>query len=128
MSPQGNQSLGKCEVCDKDAKSRCAGCFHIFYCSKEHQRQDWPIHKPNCWPIKMCQNDKVGRFYVATRDIKPGEIILRENPLVVGPSQATPPVCVGCFKVIFFMSTSRDLYAKKLVQECSKSLIGNCAP
>lgn len=95
------QSLGKCEVCEKEAKSRCAGCFQSFYCSKEHQKQDWPTHKTHCAPIKMCQNDKVGRFYVATRDIKPGEIVLREAPLVVGPSQATPPVCVGCFKVKF---------------------------
>ncbi|CAH1996051.1 unnamed protein product [Acanthoscelides obtectus] len=35
---------------------------------------------------------------VATRDIKPGEILLKEQPLISGPSQNTVPVCVGCYK------------------------------
>lgn len=90
---------GKCEVCDKQAKSRCSGCVQAFYCSVEHQRQDWKIHKPSCSPLKVCHNEKIGRYYVATRNIKPGEIILRESPLVIGPSQVTGPVCVGCLKV-----------------------------
>lgn len=90
---------GKCEVCDKQAKSRCSGCVQAFYCSVEHQRQDWKDHKPRCSPLKVCHNEKIGRHYVATRNIKPGEIILRESPLIIGPSQVTGPVCVGCLKV-----------------------------
>lgn len=77
-----NQSLGKCSVCDKDAKSRCAGCFQAFYCSREHQKEDWMAHRMICSPIKVCHNEKVGRYYTATRNIKAGEIILREAPLV----------------------------------------------
>jgi hypothetical protein len=100
MSPQSNhQSYGKCGVCDNEAKSRCAGCFQMFYCSREHQKQDWNVHKTTCSPIKVKTCEKFGRYYVATRDIKPGEIVLRESPLVFGPSQATPPVCVGCLQV-----------------------------
>ena len=89
----------KCEVCKKEAKSRCSGCVQAFYCSVEHQRVDWKNHKVNCSPLKLCHNDKIGRFYVATRNIKPGEIILRESPLVISPAQLTGPVCVGCLKV-----------------------------
>lgn len=37
---------------------------------------------------------------IATRDIKVGEVILREQPLVAGPSQVTPPVCLGCYKLL----------------------------
>jgi hypothetical protein len=94
-----SSSSGKCEICEKAAKSRCSGCIQAFYCSVEHQRQDWKDHKPNCNPLRVCHNEKIGRYYVATRNIKPGEIVLRESPLIIGPSQVTPPVCVGCLKV-----------------------------
>lgn len=142
--PPPSLSLGQCEVCEKEAKSRCAGCFQSFYCSKEHQVKAWPTHRATCAPIKVCQNDKVGRFYVATRDIKPGEIVLREHPLVVGPSQATPPVCVGCFKVnlLTFMRphtfscirATRFICMQNIIVlsewmswTAADSLIGNCA-
>ena len=35
---------------------------------------------------------------VAARDIKPGEIIFKEDPLTFGPSDNTPPICLGCYK------------------------------
>lgn len=35
---------------------------------------------------------------MATRDIKSGEIVLKEPVLIWGPSQITIPVCVGCGK------------------------------
>ena len=34
---------------------------------------------------------------VATRDIKPGEVIFVEEPLSYGPSENTKPVCIGCY-------------------------------
>lgn len=112
---------GKCEVCDKQAKSRCSGCVQAFYCSVEHQRQDWKIHKFQCSPMKVCHNDKVGRYYVATRNIKPGEILLREMPLVIGPSQQSGPVCVGCLKVrlaIFKCNSVMQLQCVSLHKIC----------
>jgi len=39
---------GKCQVCSKISVSRCSWCRLVFYCSKEHQKQDWDGHKPNC--------------------------------------------------------------------------------
>ena len=33
---------------------------------------------------------------VATRDIKQGELILREMPLNRGPKMSSKPVCLGC--------------------------------
>lgn len=35
---------------------------------------------------------------IAGRDIKPGEIILKESPLVRAPSQITAPVCIRCLQ------------------------------
>lgn len=101
MGSANDEITGKCFVCEKESKSRCSGCVQVFYCSTEHQRKDWKTHKPICSPMRVSNNDKLGRHYVATRNIKPGEIVLKELPLVIGPSQATPPVCVGCLQVKF---------------------------
>ena len=89
----------KCFVCGQTSKARCSGCASVFYCSAEHQRTDWKTHKPKCSPMRVANDDKIGRHYVATRNIKPGEVVLKEAPLVIGPSQATPPVCLGCLQV-----------------------------
>lgn len=35
---------------------------------------------------------------IASRDIKAGEILLKESPLIRGPSQITAPVCVCCLQ------------------------------
>lgn len=35
---------------------------------------------------------------IANRDIKPGEIILREKPFVVGPKLYSQATCLGCHK------------------------------
>ena len=37
---------------------------------------------------------------VATRDIAAGELILRETPLTVGNLHETPPVCLGCWRIV----------------------------
>eukprot|EP00808_Paulinella_micropora_P004861 g46328.t1 len=37
-----------CTICQKPATSHCGGCKQIWYCSREHQRQDWKEHKPRC--------------------------------------------------------------------------------
>lgn len=50
--------------------------------------------------LQVLHNDILGRYLVATRDIKQGEIILEEIPLIKGPSQMTAPVCLGCYRLI----------------------------
>ena len=30
----------------------CTGCRSVNYCSKEHQRRDWPSHKLKCRSVK----------------------------------------------------------------------------
>lgn len=44
--------------------------------------------------IKECAS--IGRYVKSTRDIKTGEIILREKPLIFGPKIISVPVCLGC--------------------------------
>ena len=33
----------------------CTGCRSVNYCSKEHQRRDWPSHKLKCGAVKKCE-------------------------------------------------------------------------
>lgn len=40
----------------------------------------------------------IGRYMVATRDIKRGEIILKEQPIISGPIRSTELLCPGCYQ------------------------------
>ena len=44
----------RCEVegCEATEVDKCAKCKLVFYCSKEHQMQDWPRHKIDCRHLK----------------------------------------------------------------------------
>lgn len=44
----------------------------------------------------MVTNNVLGRHLVATREIKKGEILLREAPLIYGPKMSSTAVCLGC--------------------------------
>ncbi|XP_059477040.1 SET domain-containing protein SmydA-8 [Neocloeon triangulifer] len=49
-------------------------------------------------PVEIRNSEVMGRYLVATRDLRPGEWILRNlEPLVVGPCQGgLPSLCLGC--------------------------------
>ncbi|XP_043251996.1 SET domain-containing protein SmydA-8-like isoform X3 [Colletes gigas] len=50
----------------------------------------------------LMKNPILGRYYVATRNIKAGEIILKEHqPLVSGPMHNSVPVCLKCYAVLY---------------------------
>nr|CAD7257052.1 unnamed protein product [Timema shepardi]CAD7568211.1 unnamed protein product [Timema californicum] len=90
--------VGVCAVCSKDATQTCEGCHLRDYCTWEHQQKDWEKHIVTCKPFKVERSSFLGRHLVSTRPIKSGEVVLKEAPLVVGPSQLGIPVCVGCYK------------------------------
>ncbi|ETN61078.1 hypothetical protein AND_007277 [Anopheles darlingi] len=88
-----------CPVCQVEATKRCSRCALVYYCSVEHQQQHWKKHKATCNPFKVFSNEQFGRFLVATREIRAGEVVIKEPPLVHGPAQITGPVCVGCLQI-----------------------------
>lgn len=48
-SSQSERDRQYCELCGKmENLLRCGRCRTSFYCSKEHQRQDWKKHKLQC--------------------------------------------------------------------------------
>lgn len=42
--------LACCAVCNEQTHRRCARCLNIYYCTTDHQRQDWKRHKSECGP------------------------------------------------------------------------------
>ena len=43
------------------------------------------------------QSEELGKYITAARDLKAGEGLFTESPLVVGPVQMTVPVCLYCY-------------------------------
>jgi len=87
-----------CAQCGGAANQRCTGCHITFYCSRDHQKLHWKKHKSSCCAYKVCTCPELGRYLVATRDLKPGELVLSETPLVIGPQAVTVPLCLTCYK------------------------------
>uniref|UniRef100_A0A8D8XRP4 Protein msta, isoform A n=1 Tax=Cacopsylla melanoneura TaxID=428564 RepID=A0A8D8XRP4_9HEMI len=56
------------------------------------------------------------RYLAAARDIKPGEVILKEAPLIVGPRLEGAPVCMSCFR---FIATPHTCTQCHLAELCS---------
>ena len=61
---------------------------------------------------------QVGRYVVATRDIEPLELIIKDKPGILGPNQKTAPACLECLQPV---------NGEYLCPECSLPLCGsNC--
>ncbi|XP_075159694.1 SET and MYND domain containing, arthropod-specific, member 2 [Haematobia irritans] len=91
----------KCAVCGVPASLKCMACKQVFYCGKDHQKIHWKKgHKAECKCYEIVRNDVLGRHLRASRDIKCGEIILREPPLIYGPKVASAPLCLGCHRTL----------------------------
>ena len=87
-----------CRVCGVSSSSWCGGCGNVSYCSPKHQKQDWPRHKADCGPLKICQSPLLGNYLVAARDLKPGDLLLDEDVSVLGPApEDDEEVCLGCY-------------------------------
>lgn len=46
--------------------------------------------------FKVLQQDKVGRYAVATKPLSAGSIIFEEHPFAIGPKAGSPAICLEC--------------------------------
>ncbi|XP_066992473.2 uncharacterized protein [Anabrus simplex] len=93
----GAPGNAKCAVCGQAPKHTCAPCGKTAYCSGAHQQQHWEQHRAECLGFVVKKNEKVGRYAVAARSLEPGEVILAETPVAVGPKTDSLPLCLGCY-------------------------------
>ena len=73
-----------CFLCGaKDKIVICDNCHQIYGC-KNHLKK----HRSNktCYPLKVQYSNDKGHYLVATRFIKSGEVVLREEPAIQGKS------------------------------------------
>lgn len=87
-----------CAECKKSATIVCGGCWQVGFCARDHQLTGWVKHRPKCRPWRVQATPELGRFMVATRDVAPGELLLSDPPLLMGPKMLTEPVCLGCYR------------------------------
>ncbi|XP_060523200.1 uncharacterized protein LOC132700097 [Cylas formicarius] len=101
----------KCAECGEPAALKCSACKLASYCGKEHQKSHWKDHRAVCRPFEIVVDPDIGRCLVATRDLKPGDLILTENPLVFGPRphmvEEGPVPCPGCCRLIIGEGAAR---------------------
>ena len=54
-------SSGKvCPVCENDGILECGGCGEVHYCTRQHQREDWINHKPDCRSFRVTSHPEAG--------------------------------------------------------------------
>ena len=93
----------------------CQHCTLVSSCSKHSEKHSSGYSR--CFPIKVQETESRGRVLVATRLIKPGEIVLVEESAVKGflhnfkvrmisrryysgPCTKSKPQCLGCFNTL----------------------------
>lgn len=77
-------------------------------------------HNPP-WEIRYC-DELYERGVFATRDIKPGEVIFRDAPLILGPrTSASKFVCVNCYRVEGVLACSKGCGLPVCSQACESS-------
>ncbi|XP_066259823.1 SET domain-containing protein SmydA-8-like [Euwallacea similis] len=50
--------------------------------------------------FKVEKNEKVGRYAVASQDLKAGDLIFSEVPFAYGPKSDSPCLCLGCLSAV----------------------------
>ncbi|ODM99115.1 Protein msta, isoform A [Orchesella cincta] len=97
---ESNKDQQNCAVCSSIATKCCTGCREIHYCSQEHQKQDWKVHKKQCSPFILKTSPEFGRHFVAARKLKGTTLILEELPVFCAPrgmiDDFETPLCLSC--------------------------------
>ncbi|KAH8304072.1 hypothetical protein KR059_000002, partial [Drosophila kikkawai] len=55
-------------------------------------------------PYRIEKSEIYGRYLVASRQLEPGELLITEEPLAIGPCVSGDPVCLGCYRPVTLAS------------------------
>merc|ERR1719464_1973491 len=96
-----------CFLCQAPASEQCSQCKLVYYCSKAHYnlhrvtiQEDDSSSKEICLPYKTENRPGIGRVLIATRTIKPMELVLIDPGTVTGPNYTSRPVCLECLRPV----------------------------
>lgn len=65
------------------------------------ERSPSPAEEPEqSLPYLIEKSDIYGRYLVASRQLEPGELLISEEPLAIGPCVSGDPVCLGCYQPV----------------------------
>lgn len=96
---QESTDHSKCPICQIPSTSSCSNCMKVVYCGREHQKQHRKLHKKECFPAIIKSHPVLGEHLASSRDIKAGEVIFHEEPLIIGPRSNLSEfhkICLGC--------------------------------
>ena len=85
-----------CTLCDNSGSVECDECALIF-CSTEHSNLHRNGKTGECFPVKVKECEKVGRYLVTSRFVRAGETLFEEEPVAAGPNQESAAICLICF-------------------------------
>ena len=71
-----------CVTCSNPGSKHCGKCYAVTYCSPACQKQDWGRHKKLCVPVVIKEIEGKGRGLVATRDLKMGELVMKDSAVI----------------------------------------------
>ena len=72
---------------------KCGNCQKVFTCKQpvKHHRS----RSGACYPFRVQYDCEMGRYMVDTLKIKPGEVTIHEDPLVLRPYTRSKPQCLN---------------------------------
>lgn len=92
------KSFQKCAVCSQAADKSCSGCKNVYYCSLNHQKEDWKRHKNSCAPYSVSTKDGV-KVLILRRNVPQGTILLDETSIFHVPESngiKVDSICLVC--------------------------------
>ena len=76
------------------------------------------------WPYDSKFTCSICRHVVAARNIKAGEVVMKEAPLSYGPNDITKPICLGCCAPVTIKSPTCDICGFPMCsKECTNSKV-----
>jgi len=96
MEKAGTENLKTfCSSCGKESQLKCSKCKLVSYCEVSCQKKDWGSHKGECRLYDVITTKDMGKGLVARRDLIPGEIAIREKPIILVKTPNHPKTIIN---------------------------------